>query len=331
MQNNINDLLNEARIEIKNNKNYNDLLSIKAKYLGKESFLHKNLMNIKNYSGEEKKKFGTLINNTKSEILSLIEEALTEAKQVNINQNFAYNDFLYIKNKKIGSIHPVTKVVDIIKEFLKNYNFTYIKSKEIDNDWNNFESLNIGKNHPARQMVDTFYLEESNLVLRTHTSNMQMRFMSSNKAPFRFYSYGRTYRKDSDKTHTPMFHQLEIVCIQEGISVANLKAFLYDFLRYLFGSNIKIRLRHSFFPFTQASFEVDIMLNDKWLEVLGSGIIHDNVLKNANIDSGKFQGFAIGMGLDRLAMIMRNINDLRSMFESNTNFISKYNYRFNQI
>ncbi|MFO1130101.1 MAG: phenylalanine--tRNA ligase subunit alpha [Rickettsiales bacterium] len=324
----IENLINEFVLDLQNSKNTHDILQVKAKYLGKDSFLHLELLNIKNYSIEEKKTLGPLINQAKNDILEKINQALN-LQEDKSGKKFLYDDYLYIKHKKIGSIHPITKMINLLSLFLNSYNFQYVKSQEIEDDWHNFEGLNIAKNHPSRQMHDTFYMQNSNLLLRTHTSNMQIRFMKNNKPPFKFYSYGRTYRKDSDRTHTPMFHQFEMVFVDKDINFANLKWFLIEFLQYIFGKDIEVRLRPSFFPFTQPSVEVDIKLNGKWLEVLGSGMIHNNVLQNVGIDSNEFQGFAIGAGLDRLAMIKYNILDLRTMFESNINFIQTYNIKWN--
>ena len=297
---------------------------VKSKSLGKESQFHAMLSQIKNLDLVKKIEIGKLINETKKEFLDLIQEY--ELRFASISTNTIDQDiFLVTKDVNLGSIHPVTKITKEIEKFLSIFSFVKVNGQDVDDDWHNFKGLNFEDNHPARQMHDTFYLNYQNLILRTHTSNMQIRFMSKNKPPFRFYSHGRTYRKDSDRTHTPMFHQMEIVMVDEKINIGNLKWFIKELLTYLFGNKLTMRFRPNFFPFTESSLEVDIKLNDKWMEVLGSGMIHNNVFKNTNIDLTKYSGFAIGFGLDRLAMIKYKIPDLRQMFEPDFNFIKEYN------
>lgn len=303
------------------------LYEIKSKFTGKESNLHLLLGQIKNLKMDEKIEIGKLLNQTKIELLDLIKNE--EEKLISLQPEFNVNNniFLMTEEANFGSKHPVMQIFDELKTFLSYFNFKNASSCDVDDDWHNFGALNFKDNHPARQMHDTFYLDYKNLILRTHTSNTQVRFMSQNKPPFKFYSFGRVYRKDSDRTHTPMFHQMEIVLVDKNVSIANLIWFVKEFLKYCFGSNLIMRFRPNYFPFTSPSIEVDIKLNGKWMEILGCGMIHKNVFKNTGIDSEIYSGFAIGIGIDRLAMIKYNIQDLRQMFESDYNFISQYNLK----
>lgn len=225
-----------------------------------------------------------------------------------------------------GGLHPVTLTLQRVVELFHGMGFEVADGPEIEDDFHNFQALNIPANHPARAMQDTFYVENGD-VLRTHTSPIQIRYMLDKKEPpIRIIAPGRVYRVDSDATHSPMFHQAEGLWVEEGVTFADLKAVFTDFIRRFFErDDLQVRFRPSFFPFTEPSAEIDIMgENGKWLEVGGCGMVHPNVLKNVNINSEKYTGFAFGIGLDRFAMLRYNVNDLRLFFDNDLNFLKQF-------
>ena len=228
-------------------------------------------------------------------------------------------------NRTLGSIHPINQTKDYILDFLNSLGFEIIEGPEIETEEFNFDMLNIKKSHPARQMHDTFYVNNRSHVLRTHTSPVQIRGMLERKPPLAFISGGKVYRKDDDATHLPMFHQIEGIYVDKDVSFANLKDLIFEIIHKLFGSDIKIRFRPSYFPFTEPSAEVDILSeNGKWLEVLGCGIVNPIVLENCKIDSTKFSGLAFGLGLERIAMLKFGINDIRDFYKSNLDFLAQF-------
>ena len=224
------------------------------------------------------------------------------------------------------SHHPISLIIRKIENIFLKYGFDIQDGPEIETEHYNFESLNILENHPARDMHDTFYLNNK-LLLRTHTSSVQIHAMENSTAPFRVLAPGRVYRCDSDPTHSPMFHQIEGLCVDTDITFSNLKWILNNFIIEFFESkSIKTRFRPSYFPFTEPSAEMDIMFNNKWLEVLGCGMVHPNVLKNVNIDPKKYSGFAFGLGIERFAMLAYQIKDLRVFFENDINFLEQFKH-----
>jgi len=224
-----------------------------------------------------------------------------------------------------GSIHPINQVKDYLINMLAQMGFQEVDGPEIESEEFNFDMLNIKKSHPARQMHDTFYVENKTHVLRTHTSPVQIRSMIKSKPPLAFTSAGKVYRKDDDATHLPMFHQVEGIYVDENVTFANLKDLIHQILHNLFGKNVEIRFRPSYFPFTEPSAEVDILSeNGKWLEILGCGIVNPIVLKNCNIDSEKYSGLAFGLGVERIAMLKYGVNDIRDFYKSNLDFLSQF-------
>tara|TARA_B100001989_G_scaffold253276_1_gene239499 strand:- start:424 stop:1149 length:726 start_codon:yes stop_codon:yes gene_type:complete len=224
-----------------------------------------------------------------------------------------------------GSHHPINNMKDIIMSLLVNLGFEVIDGPEIETEEFNFDMLNIKKTHPARQMHDTFYLNNKENLLRTHTSPVQIRGMLQKKPPIAFISGGKVYRKDDDATHLPMFHQVEGIYVDENVSFANLKDLIYKIVHSLFGDDIKLRFRPSYFPFTEPSAEVDILSkDDKWLEILGCGLVNPVVLENCNIDSKKFSGLAFGLGIERIAMLKHGVNDIREFYKSNLDFLNQF-------
>ena len=228
------------------------------------------------------------------------------------------------RGQSSGGLHPVTRTLERICSLFRAIGFEVVEGPEIEDDYHNFEALNIPAHHPARAMQDTFYFPDGRL-LRTHTSPVQIRVMQSRQPPLRIVAPGRVYRCDSDQTHTPMFHQVEGLMVGEGVSFAHLKGVLHDFLRHFFeADDLEVRFRPSYFPFTEPSAEVDIRGERGWLEVLGSGMVHPRVLENCGIDSERYTGFAFGMGVERFAMLRYGVDDLRSFFENDLRFLKQF-------
>ena len=234
------------------------------------------------------------------------------------------NLFISSITKDVGSLHPIEEMKNKLVNIMESFGFTYEEGPEIETEENNFDMLNIKKNHPARQMHDTFYVENRSFVLRTHTSPVQIRSMLKLDPPISIVSAGKVFRKDDDSTHLPMFHQVEAICVDEYINFSNLKYLIFEICSILFGKDVEIRFRPSYFPFTEPSAEVDIKSeNGKWLEILGCGIVNPIVLDNCNINSSKFSGLALGMGVERIAMLLNNVNDIRDFYKSNLDFLGQ--------
>ena len=224
-----------------------------------------------------------------------------------------------------GALHPINQTKDYLLDLLANMGFNEVYGPEIETEEFNFDMLNIKKSHPARQMHDTFYVEGKKNVLRTHTSPVQIRSMLETKPPIAFTSAGKVYRKDDDATHLPMFHQVEGICVDKNITFANLKDLIHQILHDLFGNNVEIRFRPSYFPFTEPSAEVDILSESgKWLEILGCGIVNPVVLENCKIDSSVYSGLAFGLGIERIAMLKYGVNDIREFYKSNLDFLAQF-------
>ena len=231
--------------------------------------------------------------------------------------------------KDLGAHHPINQMKDSIMNLLSSFGFEIINGPEIETEEFNFDMLNIKKSHPARQMHDTFYVNKKSYVLRTHTSPVQIRSMLNNKPPLAFISGGKVYRKDDDSTHLPMFHQIEGIYVDHGVNFANLKDLIYRIIKDLFGDQVKIRFRPSYFPFTEPSAEVDILSDDqKWLEILGCGIVNPIVLKNCDIDPDEYSGLAFGLGVERIAMLKYGVSDIRDFYKSNLDFLKQFKWRY---
>jgi phenylalanyl-tRNA synthetase alpha chain len=227
--------------------------------------------------------------------------------------------------KDTGAIHPINHMKDSIMNFLVSLGFEIVDGPEIETEEFNFDMLNIKKSHPARQMHDTFYVEKKTNLLRTHTSPVQIRGMLEKKPPLAFISGGKVFRKDDDATHLPMFHQVEGIYVDTNVSFSQLKDLIYKVIYSLFGEDIKLRFRPSYFPFTEPSAEVDILSNEgKWLEILGCGLVNPIVLENCNIDSEKYSGLAFGLGIERIAMLKHGVTDIREFYKSNLDFLSQF-------
>ena len=321
--------ISEMKIEILQTKTVHELLNVKASFIGKGGIITEEFKNMKDLSIEEKKLKGQELNEIKTQIEFIIEEQMRTIKVSQINENLE-NEKIDIStpsnSTEVGSLHPVSFVAQEITNFFGKYGFSTHDGPEIEDDYHNFEALNFPALHPARNMHDTFYIKDTEELLRTHTSSVQIRHMQSSNPPFRFISIGKTYRCDSDRTHIPMFHQAEGVCVEEDITLAHLKTIVEDFLKHFFsGSEVEIRFRSSFFPFTEPSFEVDINTGNGYLEVMGCGMIHPNVLKNCGVDA-KYSGFAFGMGIERLAMLKYGIEDVRDCISSTPHWQRHYGF-----
>jgi phenylalanyl-tRNA synthetase alpha chain len=335
---------------------------LRVSYLGKSGSVTLQMKHIASLPPDERKAFGAKINAVKDTISSAIDNRKAELWQSELNSKLASEKIdvtLPARPAPEGRIHPVTQVIEEITAIFARMGFSVAEGPDIEDDYHNFTALNISESHPARQMHDTFYLNvsdargqildvkkdnsnirhpTSNILLRTHTSPVQIRTMQNGKPPFRVLAPGATYRCDSDLTHTPMFHQVEGFVIDKGIHMGHLKGCIAEFLKEFFElDDVPLRFRPSFFPFTEPSAEVDIGCSrsrdalkigagSDWLEVMGCGMVHPNVLKNCNLDPEEWQGFAFGMGVERLAMLKYNIPDLRTFFDSDVRWLSHYGF-----
>ena len=326
---NVNRIVAESIAAIEAAQDFNALEQIKARYLGKTGELTGLLKTLGQMSPEERKTIGAHINECKNQFQTAFNakrDTLNEAKLQAQLAAEALDITLPGRAQEHGGLHPVTLTLQRVVELFHGMGFEVADGPEIEDDFHNFQALNIPANHPARAMQDTFYVENGD-VLRTHTSPIQIRYMLDKKEPpIRIIAPGRVYRVDSDATHSPMFHQAEGLWVEEGVTFADLKAVFTDFIRRFFErDDLQVRFRPSFFPFTEPSAEIDIMgENGKWLEVGGCGMVHPNVLKNVNIDPEKYTGFAFGIGLDRFAMLRYNVNDLRLFFDNDLNFLKQF-------
>ncbi|WP_343190031.1 phenylalanine--tRNA ligase subunit alpha [Buchnera aphidicola (Astegopteryx bambusae)] len=316
-----------TKIIIKNVNSLHKLNIIKKRFLGKDSYLHNKINKIKFFKKKNKIIYGKLFNKI---FFNVKKNIFARKKYINekLRKRFLKKKFFDVsipgRRNLRGSIHPINKSINKIENFFYNIGFNIVSGNEIENEYYNFDALNISKNHPARDFNDTFWIDK-NILLRTQTSNMQIHIMKSKQLPIKVVSIGKVYRNDNDITHTPMFHQVEGLIINKKINFSNLKWIIKNFLKYFFKHDFSIRFRSSYFPFTTLSTEVDIKKDDgKWLEVLGCGMVHPNVLRNMKIDYKKYIGCAFGIGIERLTMLRYGISDVRIFFENNLNFLNQF-------
>jgi len=310
----------------------NELENVKARYLGKAGLLSELLKQLASLPPEEKRTQGQVINQAKQAFEAALQarrQAIAADKLAAQLEAEALDVTLPGRGQSAGGLHPVTLVRERIAALFHSLGFEVTDGPEIESDWHNFEALNIPKDHPARAMQDTFYVEGAAggelQVLRTHTSPIQIRYMLDHQPPIKIVAPGRVYRVDSDATHSPMFHQMEGLWVEEGVSFADLKSVVTDWLRNFFErDDLQVRFRPSFFPFTEPSAEVDVLGERGWLEVGGCGMVHPNVLRNVGIDPETYTGFAFGFGLDRFAMLYYGVNDLRLFFENDLAFLGQF-------
>jgi phenylalanyl-tRNA synthetase alpha chain len=323
----LSELLDQAASAIDAAADLAALDAVRVQYLGKKGELTARLKSLSQLPADERPAAGQAINRAKQDVQARLNERREELESAALADKLAADAVdvtLPGRGQSVGGYHPITRATLQIEKIFRNAGFGVRFGPEIEDDFHNFTALNIPENHPARAMHDTFYFPGGKL-LRTHTSPVQIRSMAEEGVPIRIIAPGRVYRCDSDQTHTPMFHQVEGLVIDEGISFAHLKAVLHQFVEAFFERKAELRFRPSYFPFTEPSAEVDVSWGEgKWLEILGCGMVHPNVLESAGVDSEKYTGYAFGMGIDRLAMLRYGVGDLRTFFENDVRFLRQF-------
>ncbi|MFT5924054.1 MAG: phenylalanyl-tRNA synthetase alpha chain [Paraglaciecola sp.] len=321
-------IISEAEEQINTAQDVNLLDAVRVDFMGKKGRMTELLKGLGKLTNEERPAAGQKINQAKQKIQQLIHARGTLLQTQELNQKLAGETIdvsLPGRGQGRGGLHPVTRTINRIESFFGELGFSVKTGPEVEDGFHNFDALNIPANHPARADHDTFYFNPD-VMLRTQTSGVQIRTMEVEEPPLRIISPGRVYRNDYDQTHTPMFHQVEGLMVDKNVSFAELKGILHDFLNNFFEQDLQVRFRPSYFPFTEPSAEVDVMgKNGKWLEVLGCGMVHPNVLKAVNIDPEIYTGFAFGMGVERLTMLRYEVNDLRAFFENDLRFLKQFN------
>lgn len=321
------DLSKQALKDIRNTSTLEELDSVRVQYLGKKGSVSTQLKKLSALDPDDRPRIGKEVNKLKK----LVEKEISNKKSLlndkKIKSNIEDNSLdvsMPGRTTIIGNPHPVTSTLNEIEKIFLNAGFLVEDGPEIEDEYHNFTALNIPENHPARAMHDTFYFNAQYL-LRTHTSPIQIRSMEKYGVPIRVIAPGKVYRRDSDITHTPMFHQIEGLVIDKDINFTHLKGILHDFINTFFEDDMKLRFRPSYFPFTEPSAEVDLLSKDnQWLEILGCGMVHPKVLTNLGIDNEKYNGYAFGMGVERLAMLKYGINDIRFFYENDLNFLNQF-------
>ena len=327
MSDRVDELVREAQAAVAAAQSLGELDDARVRFLGRQGRVTAELKALGTLAPELRPAAGKRLNDGKQAIrraLDMRREALSSNALRAKLESGRLDVTLPGRGQSSGALHPVTRTIERISSLFRAIGFEVVEGPEIEDDYHNFEALNIPAHHPARAMQDTFYFPDGRL-LRTHTSPVQIRVMKSRRPPLRIIAPGRVYRCDSDQTHTPMFHQIEGLMVGEDVSFAHLKGILHDFLRHFFeADDLEVRFRPSYFPFTEPSAEVDIRGERGWLEVLGSGMVHPKVLENCGIDSERHTGFAFGAGVERLAMLRYGVDDLRSFFENDIRFLKQF-------
>ncbi|MEO0423330.1 MAG: phenylalanine--tRNA ligase subunit alpha [Pseudomonadota bacterium] len=334
------ELLARATSEVEAAADAAALDEVRVRYLGKKGALTERLKGLSALPGDQRRDAGREINVAKGQLQQLLNarrETLAAAALAERLASERIDVTLPGRGVATGGLHPVTRTMQRVESLFRQVGFDVAEGPEIEDDFHNFEALNIPEHHPARAMHDTFYMKGEQWLLRTHTSPVQIREMLSSEPPVRLIAPGRVYRCDSDVTHTPMFHQIEGLVVDENISFANLKHVLHEFVQQFFEQSLALRLRPSYFPFTEPSAEVDIgcvicggegcrvCSGTGWLEIAGCGMVHPNVLRHANVDPERYTGYAFGMGVERLAMLRYHVDDLRLFFENDVRFLQQFN------
>lgn len=337
MKESIKEVLKEALEKIQKSETLQDLNDAQVAILGKQGSLSLLLREMKNVLPEDRKEVGQLLNEARTQIESNINNKKSILENENLQKRLEEEKIDITepsKNVEQGCLHPLSRINNLLVDCCVQMGFEVVTGPEVELDYYNFEALNVPKDHPARDMQDSFYITD-NILMRTQTSSVQIREMEKRKPPFKIVSPGRTYRADSDATHSPVFHQFEGLVVDENISMVDLKAMLTKMLQMLFGEETKIRFRPSYFPFTEPSVEVDatcpncggkgckLCKGTGYMELLGAGMVNPKVLESCGIDSKKYNGFAFGPGVDRLAMVKYKISDLRMMFENDIRFLNQ--------
>ncbi|MGB9499343.1 MAG: phenylalanine--tRNA ligase subunit alpha [Dissulfuribacterales bacterium] len=337
MKNRVKQIEKQALAALENAKDSEQVKSLSVKYLGRKGLVTLFLRNVSKLPVAERPEAGKQANIIKKKLETAFQDAMDQfaLKQKDDADGAAIDVSLPGRPATMGTLHPITKITRVICDIFSKMGFDIVEGPEVETDYYNFEALNIPRNHPARDMQDTFYVSD-NIVLRTHTSPMQVRIMEEYQPPIRIVAPGKVYRCDSDLTHTPMFNQVEGLLVDEHVSFGDLKGILEAFIHQIFDKQISLRFRPSFFPFTEPSAEVDILCvmcrgkgckvcsHTGWLEVLGCGMVHPAVFENVGYDTSRYSGFAFGMGVERLAMLKYGINDLRLFFESDYRFLRQF-------
>ena len=320
------DLIDTAKLKLKSVQSEAEFFQLRSQYLGKKSFIISAFSKLRDLDPQSKVSAAKELNILKSKLTKLFEDSLASIE--GIGEHDQLDVTLPADPYLIGSEHPITKISQKVIDYFIPLNYQIFSGNEIETDFYNFEALNFPENHPARQMHDTFYLNsnsKSEYLLRTHTSNTQIHSMLKEDMPLYMLSPGRVYRCDSDTTHLPMFTQIEGLVVDEDVTFGDLKGIIIDFLENFFNEKMEVRFRPSYFPFTEPSAEVDIKFgNQGWLEILGCGMVHPNVLKGCNVDTKKYRGFAFGMGIERLAMLYYGVDDIRDFYASNLDFLNQF-------
>lgn len=324
----LNDIVAQAEAAIAAATTPQELDAVRVEYMGKKGLLTEQLKSLGKLSAEERPAAGQAINVAKQQVQQAINARNEALKQAQLAEKLAAERIdvtLPGRRSAVGGFHPVTQTIQRIEQFFGDLGFRVVEGPEVEDDFHNFDALNIPANHPARADHDTFYFTPTTM-LRTQTSGVQIRTMETEQPPLRIISPGRVYRNDYDQTHTPMFHQVEGLMVDTDVSFTQLKGILEDFLVNFFEESLEVRFRPSYFPFTEPSAEVDVRRKDgQWLEVLGCGMVHPKVLQAVGIDSEKYTGFAFGMGVERLTMLRYGVNDLRAFFENDVRFLKQFN------
>ena len=335
----LNQLHTEALTAVRNAQTPQELEELRVRYLGKKGDITAQLKSLGALDPQDRPAAGARINEVKTAVSEAINERKAALAEESLTAQLASERIDVTqpgRRQSNGGLHPITQTLRRMDEFFTNIGYDVAEGPEIEDDYHNFEALNIPSHHPARAMHDTFYFD-ANTLLRTHTSPVQVRTMEHQKPPIRVICPGRVYRCDSDLTHTPMFHQMEGLYIDKHVSFADLKGTVEEFLRVFFEKELAVRFRPSYFPFTEPSAEVDIECvmcggdgcrvcsHTGWLEVMGCGMVHPNVLEASNVDPTEYRGFAFGMGVERLAMLRYGVNDLRLFFENDLKFLRQFN------
>jgi len=328
---------NEIAQDINNINNLQALEEVRVLWLGKKGKLTEQMKSLGSMSPEERKNFGAKLNQLKEKLTEQLNAKREAFEREEMNKRLATETIdvtLPTRPHDMGRIHPISQAMEEMLTIFAQMGFNLAEGPDVEDDWHNFEALNFPKNHPARQLHDTFFMtEDREKLLRTHTSGVQIRTMENQKPPIKIVVPGRTYRVDYDATHTPMFHQIEGLVVDKTANVAQMKTVLTEAFKAFFGmDDLQVRFRPHYFPFTEPSFEADVggelarIVGKEWLELLGCGMVHPNVLKNCGIDPEEYQGFAFGVGLDRLTMLKYNIPDLRSLFDADMRWIEHYGF-----
>jgi len=332
------DVKKQAEAELSSVQDEISLQNLKAKFVGRKGVITEILKGMKDIPDSDRPRMGKLINETKTFVEDLIDSRLNEIRDEKKRRSLFEEKIdvtLPGRGMPVGARHPITQVMEEITAIFERMGFEVAEGPEVETDYYNFEALNIPKNHPARDMQDTFYVSDE-IVLRTHTSPVQIRVMEKRKPPVKVIAPGKVYRCDSDISHTPMFHQIEGLLVDEGVTFGDLKGVLTEFVRLVFGEGVGVRFRPSFFPFTEPSAEVDIAClicggkgcrvckNTGWLEILGCGMVDPEVFRSVGYDPDRYSGFAFGMGIERIAMLKFGINDIRLFFENDIRFLRQF-------